>query len=296
MTLMTNLEELAEDTWDRLRDAKALSVRFGEETITDLMMLEIQRQALPSIVVDPTSKRNESLSGTDFELWMGSDQAGWVRLAVQAKKLHLASDNYHGFNHKVGQAKTRQIKLLEAYAQTNDAVPLYCLYNYTVDLSAFLYWHCCQGLQAFQPKQLGCTITPSSTIKKTLCQYGGKNFSNIHQAECTLPWRCLACPELTEWLGLRQRTSLQEPSDSPSRLLGGRRPRIYPRLPETLARERDRRRTSALDRDTDVENSRLSITSHDEHSDTGNDSAFDRDLYSRAVGFPRRRFALDVEP
>ena len=160
------------------------------------MMLEIVRQALPSIVVAPTSKRKESLSGTDFELWLGSDRSGWVRLAVQAKELHLASGNYHGFNHKVGHAKALQINLLENYAQADKAIPLYCLYNYTVNLSPLLYGHCCQGQEAFQPKQLGCTITPSSTIKETLSQYGGKNFNNIHRAARTLPWRCLACPEL----------------------------------------------------------------------------------------------------
>ena len=297
MTLRATLETLAEDTWERLRDAKALSVRFGEETITDLMMLEIVRQAFPSIVVDPTSKRKESLSGTDFELWLGSDRSGWVRLAVQAKKLHLASGNYRGFNHKVGHAKALQINLLENYAQANDAIPLYCLYNYTVNLPPLLYWHCCQGQEAFQPKQLGCTITPSSTIKETLSQYGGKNFNNIHQADRTLPWRCLACPELGQWFGVREHTSLQEPTDTLPRLFGRTRPRIYSKLPETLARERERRRTKDLDSDTRAGHIVFSSNaSRENSSDTDDDSGFDRELYSRNVDFPRRRFAMEVDP
>jgi hypothetical protein len=43
-TLVSILEALARDTWERLNDARALSVRFGEETITDLLLLDIQRR------------------------------------------------------------------------------------------------------------------------------------------------------------------------------------------------------------------------------------------------------------
>lgn len=40
------LGTLAEDTWENLREAKLLSVRFGEETITDTLMLELRRRCL----------------------------------------------------------------------------------------------------------------------------------------------------------------------------------------------------------------------------------------------------------
>ena len=167
----------------------------------------------------------------------------------------------------------------------------------TTTRSTCLYWHCCQGQEAFQPKQLGCTITPSSTIKETLSQYGGKNFNNIHRAARTLPWRCLACPELVQWFGVREHTSLQEPTDTLPRLFGRTRPRIYSKLPETLARERERRRTKDLDSDTRAGYIGLSTNaSPEESSDINDDFEFARELYSRDVGFPRRRFALEVDP
>ena len=43
-TLRLQLELLARDTHQRLDEARALHVRFGEETITDLLLLEIKRQ------------------------------------------------------------------------------------------------------------------------------------------------------------------------------------------------------------------------------------------------------------
>ena len=91
-TLDVLLETLAQDTWENLREAKALSVRFGEETITDTLMLQLRRRGFS--VFKQTSLHDEAKYGTDFECWVGSDSTGWVGYAMQAKKLGFRTGTY----------------------------------------------------------------------------------------------------------------------------------------------------------------------------------------------------------
>lgn len=71
-TLRLILEALARETWHRLQNAGDLSIRFGEETITDLLLLDLRRMKPLTAEVIQTSKSQESVSGTDFEWWLGS--------------------------------------------------------------------------------------------------------------------------------------------------------------------------------------------------------------------------------
>ena len=80
------LLKLAEDTWENLREAKKMSVRFGEETITDLLMLELRRKGFWTF--KQTSLTCEPIKGTDFECWIGWPGRNWTGFAVQAKKAH----------------------------------------------------------------------------------------------------------------------------------------------------------------------------------------------------------------
>ena len=52
ITLDVLLETLAEDTWENLREAKPLCIRFGEETITDTLMLELRRKGFHGFQAD----------------------------------------------------------------------------------------------------------------------------------------------------------------------------------------------------------------------------------------------------
>ena len=202
-TLDTALRSLSNDTWERLRDIKSLSahpaqfgsVRLGEETITDLLMLDLNRQKLPSVRFIQTSRADEASQGTDFEWWVGAHGRGWFRFAIQAKKLHVQSARYRGLTY-ASKGKT-QITRLEEYAKTNRAKPLYCLYNYSDQVDPSQHWHCCQ--RPFQIEELGCTITPSRNIQKAIDSQGMKNFGFIHSQPDTVPLRCLiSCPKIRQ--------------------------------------------------------------------------------------------------
>ena len=157
---------------------------------------------------EQTSKPDEAMWGTDFELWLGSNRKGWFRFAIQAKKLDLRSDRYSSLTQC--NSNGQQIDLLEQYARLNRAAPLYCLYNHADYVQERQHWHCCTG--PVDLKELGCTVTPSSNIRRAIDAWGGKNFKSIHRRESTLPWKCLvSCPKVWDSLEAMSKTLSRTP-------------------------------------------------------------------------------------
>jgi hypothetical protein len=163
-----------------------LDVGFGEETVTDLVLLELKRSHAQGIAVLQTNKKAESTQGTDWEWWLGSNASGWLRFAVQAKKLDRSSERYGALSHKVGA--DLQIDLLEKFAAANRAIPLYCLFNYLSPVDTKKSWHCCEAPAV---PQFGCTLTPASVIRHAIDNRGCRTFGWIHSHPSTLPWRCV---------------------------------------------------------------------------------------------------------
>ena len=277
LTLDTILANLSKDVWERLRDVKALararSIRFGEETITDLLMLDLNRQAATMSIFTQTPKQEEAKTGTDFECWLGSDSTGWIRLAVQAKRLDLKSERYASFNSSLNGSK--QIDRLERYARRHGALALYCLYNFSESVNRTRHWHCCQ--RPYLQEELGWTLTPAFNVRTSIKLWGKRNFDFIHSQEETIPWRCLAsCPKVQELYKKavgQTRTLVAE--EGPSML--GVNPRIYPRLP-------DRLRT--VDEEQQLRNVRTVMRADD----------LDPEMYDREVGLPRRICVLNSTP
>ena len=97
MELHTMFSNQSLDIWNRLSYVKDSfksrgplgPVRFGEETITDLIMMDLYVRGLTLVHFTQTAKLDEALWGSDFELWLGSERLGWFRFAIQAKKLDL---------------------------------------------------------------------------------------------------------------------------------------------------------------------------------------------------------------
>ncbi len=227
MPLQAVLEALSVDTWERLRDSRPLQIRFGEETITDLLLLDLKRKNPPRTRIIQTPKSKEKDQGTDWEWWIGSPRVKWLRFAVQAKKLDLKTFRYSAFAHKVGS--DLQIDLLERYATRNRAIPLYCLYNFAKAPATVNAWRCCQ---AFDEPQLACTVTPADIVRHAINHRGCRSFQWLHKQPQTLPWRCLArCPRV-------QRLFLQPPNSpeppSLSQQMFGRAALRYSTLPSEV--------------------------------------------------------------
>ena len=190
------LETAARYTWETLRDSNAYRISQGEETITDNLLLYLLRQSLASIHVIKTPKDKEPLMGTDWEWWIGSKAGGFLRYAVQAKKLDYKSHRYLKLKHVVNTqwGMEDQQTILKRYSAANFAMPLYALYNF-IELEDYQpYWQCPNPLE---PEQFGITVTPLHNIEKAIATRGSRSFESLHTCSETIPVRCLAvCPRI----------------------------------------------------------------------------------------------------
>lgn len=188
-------EQLAAGTWQRLAQASHFNVRLGEETLTDLLVLEWALGALSSsapIQLYQPTKSEEAVRGTDIEMRVHVGYGFAVVAAIQAKKLNRSTARYDSLNALTGSTKSRQIDVLEAYARQTHATPLYLLYNHVTVFHGPSVWHCGFPLD---PPQLGCTVVPPARIREVLARpRGRRTFRHIHSFPDAMPWRCIECP------------------------------------------------------------------------------------------------------
>lgn len=209
MAESTVAERIAESTWNRLREAQRLHeaqrlyVRLGEETLTDLLVLDFLGSSPSHIKFVQTTKLQEAEQGTDLVVYVRRDANKADIYAVQAKRLSITG-RYDSLNHRSGKTQQWQIDVLERYAEEQKAIPLYLLFNYVDDQSA-MRWHCCR--QTIDKRQFGCTLVPSWQIRKAILKRGDRTFDYIHSDRAALPWRCaFACRNnQTAWDRIREK-------------------------------------------------------------------------------------------
>ena len=126
------LEELAARTWRQIEASESLVVPYAEESITEANNLSMRAARIPELLVVPVSKRKEAIYGLDWTWFIGSDQKGWWKYAVQAKRI----DNSRKYPQIRYMVRGRlQSNILREYALRQQAIPLYCLYNFEPSLS-----------------------------------------------------------------------------------------------------------------------------------------------------------------
>ena len=186
-------ERIAVNTWGRLKQSRKLRTRLGEETLTDLLVLDFVRLMDRRARLFQSTKIQESKRGTDLEIRIHAGGNRAIAFAIQAKKLHR-DERYRGFKTTVKSSNSLQLKMLEDYAEAVCAVPIYLLYNYVCRDELGRYWNC-RGCPDEEVEQLGCTVVPSWIIRRAVRKRGRSNFEWIHKSNLALPWRCLFnCP------------------------------------------------------------------------------------------------------
>ena len=183
---MTAAERVAERTWSTLGLAKQLRARFGEETLTDLLVLDmLPHQRTRGFWLHPTTKRDEGWCGADLLVAVRHQTGLWSQLALQAKKLY-PDDRYRMLNG--GQKCVSQLRKLERFARQYHALPLYLLYNHSNTAERSEHWHC---RQPFAERQLGCTLVPSWHIWRMLRRPPSpRDFDSANSVNQSRPWRC----------------------------------------------------------------------------------------------------------
>ena len=187
---MTPAERVAERTWSTLGRAKQLRGRFGEETLTELLVLDmLPHQRARGFWLRPTTKHVEGWCGADLFVAVRHKTGRWSRFALQAKKLY-PNDSYPMLNG--GPKCTSQLDKLERFARQLHALPLYLLYNHSNTVQPSQHWHCSQP---FAVGQLGCTLVPSWHIRRMINCPPPRNFDLAHNVSQSRLWRCaFDCP------------------------------------------------------------------------------------------------------
>ena len=187
---MTPPERVARRTWNWLAQGYALGARLGEETLTDLLMLDmLPYQRSQAFKLSASTKAEEAQCGADLLLAIRYPTGRWARFAIQAKKLY-PNDVYRTLN--AGARCLAQLTRLERFARLFHALPLYILYNHASPAhSAAAFWHC---PLPFQPDQLGCTLLPSWRIRRA-AHRPQRTFGRLNAVPEATPWRCIFhCP------------------------------------------------------------------------------------------------------
>ena len=210
MASNTIAERIAESVWNRLGESWRLHVRLGEETLTDLLVLDFSTSALShNIKLLQTTKPQEAVQGTDLVVCVRRGTNNADIYAIQAKKLHRRRYNC---------LDGTQMNTLENYARKSRAIPLYLLFNH-VDYRVLnpSYWHCCQPRDE---RQFGCTLVPSWRIREAISNHGCRTFGYIHSDRAALPWRCaFDCPNSrVMWDQIREKAKESYHERSPENL------------------------------------------------------------------------------
>lgn len=197
---------------ERLTLSDDLGTPFGEETITETLLLDLRAELGQLLAVESFTKYVEGTeSGADWEWWFCDGQGTPLYgMRVQAKK--LKNENgvpFYDLGYKGKNAEKRQVDLLceAAAAGARPLAPIYALYN-GPDLDLDLFpWNCCREPKS--PSVFGVSML-SGLAARALADAGTTWLADV--GPYCLPWSCCAlCP--TD-LSL-DTFSAQVPPDSP---------------------------------------------------------------------------------
>lgn len=181
----------------RLAQARQLGTPFGEETITETLMLDLQAKLGPHLEVQTFTKYEESRNtGADWEWWFCDGQGQRMYgMRVQAKKLKTtkAGVPFYDFSYKPKKSKKRQVDRLLASALRDGLPAVYALYNGPdLDLSLF-NWRCCT--EKASVGVFGVSML-SARAAQALADIGDTTLATV--GGLSLPWSCYALCE--NWL------------------------------------------------------------------------------------------------
>lgn len=236
------LYAVARTTWRRRQVAKARGLRFGEESITDTILMDLAETFPGSLSVVPFSKPSEGMFGADWA-WLFRDSTGSHNLPmlVQAKALDFNDIEYAEIKRHIGRKKppVRQIDRFIETAEKWSWPAIYAFYNHLDDISRIP--QTCHSLPASSvfgiiPESWGISIASAYAVREAL---DDQTF-DTHRMH-SKPLHCLLCsrglgerpPGGSPELALNSFRHLPRPSPSKtfsadSEEVGVSEPRIFP--------------------------------------------------------------------
>lgn len=155
-----------------------VSVSFGEETITEINLLEIRRRHPNRVRVRTFPKALEAKTGADWE-WLIIGRKLTITMRVQAKRLQC--NDVLKIKHKVASTGIQQRQLLIDGAKADKMRPVYCIYCTEKQRGIWKL----TSLPAMQEGfQAGCLLADASDVPLTT-----RKLKEIE--EVCIPWHFL---------------------------------------------------------------------------------------------------------
>lgn len=186
VSLCQTFQELAAQTWQRLRDAERTGLFWSEETNTETILMELMRRHPHQVGVRAFTKAAEARNGADWEWWIGSSE-GWFGMRIQAKRLKLPSESFSKLQTQKakGQPDT-QINTLISSAYADRLTPAYCFYVFSNRWPSAALWAAPRvNTSAISP--LGCLIAHAGAVRSV----GSNALSKL--LPVAAPWHLLVC-------------------------------------------------------------------------------------------------------
>lgn len=177
----------ADWVWRRIALADQIGFQFGEETITDQILMELAIGHPNRLFIQPFNKIEEGKNGADWEWWLGRD-GNWIGMRVQAKRIDLPRERFNELFYQSPKSKEPQIeKLIEQAAQASLA-PIYVLYTHSEnELSLKSEVQHCAANHSGPFHECGCLVAHA----RDLVMRGSKMLSDV--APLCFPWHWLVC-------------------------------------------------------------------------------------------------------
>lgn len=153
-------------------------ISISEETITELLVLELKRIGGDAVHISAHSKPQENKTGADLELIFFDATMVPVKYTVQAKRLY-ASNRYEAIRNNMKQCSN----LIEGADQTG-ATPIYLFYNILDSKNeeiAVESWRFKKGNEAIG--LFGCTVFDAEKIRDMIENKATKSFLSLHTAD-----------------------------------------------------------------------------------------------------------------
>lgn len=189
------LLHLSAGVWERRRAAKLTGLPYNEETVTEMLLLDLQINFPGDVLIVPFTKRREARIGADWAwAFVGRDGCSNQGMLVQAKRLNNDDRNYQGLYKKTrlmreAHSKLQVDRLIEK-AKRYRLPPVYAFYNHLDDDKRIPLFACCTLGRPYWPCPESWGVSLASAIEVRRAR-PDKSFDR-HKWH-SMPLHCLLC-------------------------------------------------------------------------------------------------------
>lgn len=190
MTVCETFRQLSFGTWTHLGRARRIEHQPGEETLTDINVLELKDRHPDEVFTKTFTKPQEGVNGADWEWWFTNSRMNkWLGFRVQAKVLKLSSNRFEHLHYRKGNSY--QSAKLKRSSSAEGLVPLYCVYSHWTGEGKVSVWPC--GTFGPAIESFGCALLPVRHIDDLRKASHDNRLGAVIQM--SFPWHCLVCCE-----------------------------------------------------------------------------------------------------